>query len=244
MKVVGKIRAFFERFLDLVLMSLFMSLLFIGLYAFYDARNVADSGKLSGDILSVAPSEEKDDFDLSEMQKINNEIIGWVKIDDTHIDYPIMQSNDNAKYLSRNYKGEFATMGSVFADYRNNKLNDSFSIIYAHRMKDGLMFSDIVKYNEKDYFGSHLTGKVYTDNKKYDLKVIGFSVANVANASFYEVDRYKNDSMAAFSSLLKEMKYTSDEFVTVGDKLLLLSTCDTNARYKRDVLLVKLVEAK
>ena len=157
MKVVGKIRAFFERFLDLVLMSLFMSLLFIGLYAFYDARNVADSGKLSGDILSVAPSEEKDDFDLSEMQKINNEIIGWVKIDDTHIDYPIMQSNDNAKYLSRNYKGEFATMGSVFADYRNNKLNDSFSIIYAHRMKDGLMFSDIVKYNELEgdwFFGS------------------------------------------------------------------------------------------
>ena len=244
MKVANRVRSFFERLLDLVTMSLFVILLFIGLYAFYDARHVVDSGELSDDILAIAPSEENDSFDLAEMQKINNEIIGWIKIDDTHIDYPIMQSTDNSKYLTRNYKGEYATMGSAFADYRNNKLNDDFSIIYAHRMKDGLMFSDVTNYNEQSYFNSHLSGKVYADGKNYDLRVVGFSAVNVIEADFYNIEHYRGDSMGVYLSLSPKFKYQSEESVAEGDKLMMLSTCDTNARYKRDVLLVKLEEVK
>ena len=92
MKVVNSIRAFLERALDLVTMSLFLILLFIGLYAFYDAQHVVDSGKLDDDVLAVAPSAEKDSFNLDEMKAINDEIIGWIKINDTHIDYPYKKS--------------------------------------------------------------------------------------------------------------------------------------------------------
>jgi len=244
MKVVNSIRAFLERALDLVTMSLFLILLFIGLYAFYDAQHVVDSGKLDDDVLAVAPSAEKDSFNLDEMKAINDEIIGWIKINDTHIDYPVLQSEDNAKYLVRNYKGEFATMGSAFADYRNNKLDDKFSIIYAHRMKDGLMFSDIINYNEKDYFDSHLSGKVYTEGKKYNLSVVGFAAVNVANADFYNVERYKDDSVSAYIAMAPSFRYASGVQVKAGDKLMVLSTCDTDARYMRDVLLVKLEETK
>ena len=244
MKAMKTAIAITERLLDLVTMSLFLVLLFVGMYAFYDANHVVSSGELGDDVLAVAPTEEHDDFSLEEMRKINKDIIGWIKIKDTHIDYPILQGKDNSEYLVRNYKGEYATMGSVFADYHHNKLNDSFTVIYAHRMKDGLMFSDVTNYSDQNFFGSHLEGKVYTESKKYDLHVVGFAAVNVASTDIYNIGSYKNNSFAAYSTLKSSFEHVSNIAVLPGDKLMMLSTCDSDARYKRDVLLVKLEEAK
>jgi DivIVA domain-containing protein len=99
-------------------------------------------------------------------------------------------------------------------------------------------------YNEKDYFDSHLSGKVYTEGKKYNLSVVGFAAVNVANADFYNVERYKDDSVSAYIAMAPSFKYASGVQVKAGDKLMMLSTCDTDARYMRDVLLVKLEETK
>lgn len=237
-KVVNTLRDFVGKLADLIAMSLFVIFLFIGLYAFYDAGHVSSSGVIGEDV-KMAVSD--DGFSMEELKRVNSDIIGWVKIDGTHIDHPILQGPDNNKYLVRDYTGEFATAGSVFADYRNNKLADDFTIIYAHRMKDGLMFSDVTNYSDRDYFNSHLTGELYSEEGEFKLEVLGFAVLNVANTNIYELDWLKSDAQAAYESLKKNFLYEGTAAFNSEDRLLLLSTCDKDARYKRDVLLTRLV---
>ncbi|MBR5922976.1 MAG: carboxypeptidase regulatory-like domain-containing protein, partial [Clostridia bacterium] len=173
-------------------------LLFIGIYAFYDAQNVNDSGRLDDEIVEVASrsgiTSESDNFSLDELKKINSEIVGWVKINDTTIDYPLVQAKNNDKYLARDYKGDYATAGTPFVDYRNNKMADPLTVIYGHRMKDGIMFSDITRFAEKWYFDRHQTGTLYTDEGKYKLELLGFAVLNLGETDIYNVNTYKKNS--------------------------------------------------
>ena len=83
------------------------------------------------------------EIDFDELHKINPEIKAWLKINNTEIDYPVVQTSDNTKYLTRNYRGDFATAGSIFVDYRNHGFKDDFTLVYGHRMDGKLMFGGI-----------------------------------------------------------------------------------------------------
>lgn len=109
------------------------------------------------------------------LQQINQEIVGWITMDDTQINYPIVQAKDNDYYLFRNYKGEDMRAGSIFMDYRNDvKSQNRNTILYGHRMKDGSMFGSLKKMLDEEFFMSHR--KLYYDTlfEGYDLEV--FSV--------------------------------------------------------------------
>lgn len=243
-KIIEAIRTFLEKLIELGALAVFLWLLFIGVYAFYDAQNVNESGKLGDDIIEVAAkagvSATDEDFDFSEFKTINPEIVGWIQIDGTNIDFPVLQSKDNSKYLVKDYKGEFATAGSIFVDYRNNKFLDNFTVIYGHRMKNGLMFSDITLYKDRKFFDEHRLGMLYTEQGKYKMEAIGFAVITLANTDIYNVPVYKDKPVAAYDTYKRDSLYMADYKVNSGDKLLLLTTCDKDARHKRDVLLVKL----
>src|SRR5699024_4709303 len=82
----------------------------------------------------------------------NEDVVGWITIDDTKIDYPIVQAGDNLTYLNRNFYGEETRAGSIFMDYRNNLAHDNKNIIvYGHRMRDGTMFQQLTKFLEADF---------------------------------------------------------------------------------------------
>ena len=103
------------------------------------------------------------------------------------------------------------------------------------------MFSDVTKYVDETYFRLHSTGTVYTETKKYKAEVIGFSVINVASTDIYAIEKLQNNSALAKAAFDRHAMYLSDTKIKAGDKLILLSTCDNDARFKRDVLLLKLV---
>ena len=240
--VADGVRDFIEKLIELVIGAVFLWMLFVGVYAFVDAHGVTESGKLGDDVKAAAEElKTQSDGKMDGLKAINNEIIGWITINDTQIDQPIMQAKDNTKYLTRDYSGNFSTSGGVFVDYRNNKLEDEYSIIYGHRMKDGLMFSDVTKYVDETYFRAHSTGTVYTETKKYKAEVIGFSVINVASTDIYAIEKLQNNSALAKAAFDRHAMYLSDTEIKAGDKLILLSTCDNDARFKRDVLLLRLV---
>ena len=243
--IIVVIRDFLEKLLELVAMALFLALLFIGLYAFYDAQHVNDSGKLDEKIIEVAAkagiTSDSDDFSLAELKKLNPDIVGWVKIDGTTIDYPVVQAKDNERYLARDYKGDYATAGTPFVDYRNNKLADSFTAIYGHRMKDGIMFSDITKFANKQFFDRNTSGTLYTEQGKYKLAILGFSVLNLGETDIYNISTYRGNAAAAYNTFKKSATYlrADADMKASGAKLILLSTCDKDSRHKRDVLLLR-----
>ena len=145
--------------------------------------------------------------------------VAWLKLDDTHIDYPVMQANDNNWYLTHDYYDNKSISGAIFLDFRNaSDFSDSLTIVYGHRMNGDLMFSDVARYRDEEYLNAHKTGTLYTPAKKYGLRVVEYNVVS-AEADFYRTLSF-------------------GDYVT--SRLLLLSTCNRGSHDKRDVLLLSL----
>lgn len=214
-------------------LSVFVAVL-LALYVVYDANMVASGTVIGDELMEYAPSDEAT-YDWKEWKKINPDIVAWIRMDGTSIDYPVLQSNNNDYYLSRNYRREFATAGSIFVDYRDNIINDSFAIIYGHRMSGGRMFSDVTKYADESFFDSHLSGVLYTENGIRNLEVIGF--AKIASNSIIYASH--EDSSLVVEYLRSNMIFWRDE--TRKEKYILLSTCDRNNKMVRDVLLINVL---
>ena len=112
----------------------------LGLYAWYDDMMIAKS------VQTFAINEEE----ISMYLQDRRQDMAWIKIDDTSINYPIVQGKDNEYYLNHNIDGKVATAGSIFLDYRN-KWSDDFLIIYGHRMSGEQMFGEIVRYRDEGF---------------------------------------------------------------------------------------------
>ena len=204
--------------------------------------------ELDDEIVGISQNLNSDtEHSIAELQKINPEIVGWIRLDDTHIDMPVVWSKDgNMKYLTKNYRGDYATAGAAFVDYRNNGLEDNFSIIYAHRMYGDEMFSDVAKFvNVEGYFDGYKTGVLYTANDVYDIKIISAARPNVSTTQIYNIPHVRGSDFAQIYSILqgdvvKERDVGKNQ--SPGDKLLLLSTCDKDSNHYRDVILAKLTK--
>lgn len=93
-------------------------------------------------------------IDFARLQKINSDIVGWVYVPNTHINYPILKAADNEFYLKHNYKKEAANCGAIFMN-ASEKMADSSHWLFGHHMRDNTMFADIARYTSKEYAQSH-----------------------------------------------------------------------------------------
>lgn len=245
-----KILKFVDSFLNFIVFSFFTLSLLFAFYALYDVHVVYDDTELSGEVLKYKPSTDSDgilenEFSLEDLKKINKDIVGWVKIDNTNIDYPILAGMDNTDYLKRNYKGEYSPSGSIFLDYRNNrKFTDDFSIIYGHNMAKGLMFSDIKKFSNSDFFETHTKGKLYTEDEIYDLEIYSYNILESNKDISYKLQKYNNGyNEEVVTNLLDSAINKRNLVVSDNDQYLLLSTCYGLNTYDRSVLLTKMVKS-
>ena len=112
-------------------------------------------------------------IDFTVLKMINPDIIAWIQIPGTAIDYPIVQSKDNEDYLYRNIYGETDYHGSIFQDSNcNSDFQGSHHILYGHHMKDGTMFAHLLRFREESFFRDHRTILLYTPEREYRLKTI------------------------------------------------------------------------
>lgn len=92
------------------------------------------------------------------LRMVNEDVVGWVRVPGTNVDYPVVQARNNQFYLRRDLKKEYAIRGSIFMDYTSSGTADKFqTIIYGHNMKDGSMFGALKKFKKKDFFDENLT---------------------------------------------------------------------------------------
>lgn len=108
---------------------------------------------------------------LSELMNENPYVVGWIIIDDTNINYPIVQNKeDNDFFLKKDINGEKSSLGSVFLDSNQDINGTGLKTIYAHNMKNGSMFKDVTKYLDKSYMENHKSIFVYTDQEMIRLE--------------------------------------------------------------------------
>ncbi|MDE6606951.1 MAG: class B sortase [Lachnospiraceae bacterium] len=179
----------------------------------------------------------------------NKSLIGWVKIDDTLIDYPVMQTVNNEYYLTHNLEQEYDKNGSIFMDKDCDVLKPSTNlIIYGHHMKSGRMFGNLNKYSSKKYYEEHPMIQFDTLYEKGTYAIMYVFRSRVYNENEITFKYYQfidANSAEEFNSNMEEMSKLSlyDTGVTAGygDRLLTLSTCDSTEQDGRFVVVAKKV---
>lgn len=180
----------------------------------------------------------------------NKSLIGWLKIDDTNIDYPVMQTSNNEYYLDHNYNQEYDKNGSLFLDKdcdvvrRNTNL-----IVYGHHMKSGKMFGNLNKYSSESYYKDHSKIQFDTIYEKGTYEVMYVFRSRIYNEDEIVFKYYQFIDAASekeFNSNMQEMAalslYDTGVSASYGDELLTLSTCDNSEEDGRFVVVAKRVE--
>lgn len=197
-------------------------------------------------------TEEKTEkmLQLEELQKENNEIIGWLEIEDTNINLPVCQTTDNDFYLTHNYKKEKSKGGSLFLDKNFDLINGSSNyLIYGHRNTQGLMFEDLLKYSKEDFYNNHKTIKFTTNKDDSVYEIMSVFYSRVYYKKEKDVFRYYNfvnaNNEEEYNDFVNNCKKSSiyDTGVTAnyGDQLLTLSTCEYSQEDGRFVVVAKKV---
>lgn len=110
-------------------------------------------------------------IDFEMLAETNPDIVGWVTIPDTKIDYPIVYTDNNDTYLHTSFEGEESVTGAIYLDCDSEPdFSGWHNIIYGHNMKNGSMFKDIVKYKQEDYFNEHQDIFIYLPDREIHLK--------------------------------------------------------------------------
>ena len=183
----------------------------------------------------------------------NSDMVGWILIEDTNIDYPVMQTpTDPTYYLKHDFEKHYTDYGCPFMQADCDALCPSDNlIIYGHNMKDGSMFADLAKYRSKDFWQTHKTVWFDTELGSYAYEI--FSVihttvqADAADAfAFYLfVDAAAPEEFADYVSACKARAlYDTGIFAEYGDKLLTLSTCDNITDNGRLLVIAKQTETE
>ncbi len=205
------------------------------------AGGAETDGEDSGVILPVV--------DFEALKKNGPDIIGWITLPDSAINYPVTQTDNNEYYLRHLYDGTYNKAGCLFADYENQAdFSDRNTIIYGHNMRDGSMFAVLNQYDGQPYFDTHRQMYLVTPTGGYVMEIFSAFAAKPAESgsdtSPWRLN-WKDDG--AYTTWLRAMAERSvvetDVSVTSSDKVLTLSTC-TPGGASRFIVMGKLVEVQ
>lgn len=188
-----------------------------------------------------------------ELYKSNNDIIGWVKVDDTKIDYPVMQTQDDPEfYLHRGFDKSETNSGTPFMDASSDIfIPTSNFLIYGHNMKNGTMFHDLLKYDEEEFYKNHKTFKFDTIYKggqgTYEVVAAGYTKIYPRDSAKFKYYSYPGiTTESEFYEYVNGVKslsaYDTGVGVEYGDQLVTLSTCAYHTKDGRFFVVGKRVD--
>ena len=171
---------------------------------------------------------------VKKLQEINTDIVGWIQIEGTNINYPVLQGEDNEYYLNHNYKKQKTEKGSIFLDKSYNwDIESNNLIIYGHNLVNGQMFKDLLKYSKEEFFEQHKTIRFTTAEADKEYEIISVFKSKVYNKTEKNVFRYydfiNSKSEKEYNNFVKQAKaaslYDTKNTAEYEDDLITLITC-------------------
>ena len=174
----------------------------------------------------------------------NNDFIGWIYIPDTALSYPVMQTPAKPEYyLRRNFEGKYSVRGVPFVDYRCTLDFSDNTIVYGHNMMNGTMFSVLESYSKESFWQTHRYIGFDTMNGYGTYAVVLCARIDLRNTDFNYIDTIDFSDAEEFDSYIAKINetafYETDIELSFGDKLLLLSTCQSNYDDGRYIVIAK-----
>lgn len=225
----------------IIYLLLFSLLIFSGFKIFMWYIDNKNNKKITAQISEAVviqenkPEEEKYNIDFEKLKEQNENVIAWIKVEDTDIEYPIVQTKDNEYYLTHSFDKSQNDAGWIFADYRNKfDGTDKNIVIYGHNRKDGSMFSTLHNFLDEDWLNSDRKVKIVfiTEDETEIYEV--FSVYEIKKENYYINTSFQNDNQFKnfLDTIQKRSKKDFNIEVSKEDTILTLSTCSDKRGYR------------
>ena len=235
----------------IIIISLLLAGTYAG-YALWDNNQVyAAASNVQADMIKLKPiltENEDEGASFEELLAINKDVCAWVTVDNTNIDFPILQGETNLTYINRDVYGNFALAGSIFLDSRNDKgFHDIVSLLYGHHMDQSDMFGDLDKYKDETFFKENTTGLLILPDRSYDLEIFACILTDASDDAIFEPQEYKADINKLIRLTEQEgLHYNADKLEelkkTNGQRqILILSTCSTEFTDARTIVLAEMI---
>lgn len=223
-----------DRATDVILVIVFCVLLLFGAYSLWDSQQVYSEAD-AANYTAYRPDTD-DSIGFAELRRINPDVFGWLTVNDTPIDYPVTQTDNNEKYINTNAEGQYTQSGSIFLDYRNSPDFDDFnSILYGHHMEQKMMFGSLSDFADKAYFDAHPYGNLYFGGKNHGLEFFALVRTDAYDSKIFRpAVTGKEERQTYLDEILSDAICYRDMTITDEDHIVLLSTCTstiTNGRY-------------
>jgi len=180
-------------------------------------------------------TEDRYEINFSGLKEVNSDIVGFLKVKGTDIEYPVVKGLNNDFYLNHSFDKTSNSAGWIFADYRNKfDGTDKNTVIYGHNRRDGSMFFTLKNILNEEWYNNqeNLKVKFITENEETTYEV--FSVYQTEAEDYYIKTSFKDNTEYAkfIETITKRSKNDFNIDVTIEDTVLTLSTCANNNKYR------------
>jgi sortase B len=223
----------------IIALILILSLLYC-FYGLWDTWNIYAGAGVDSELLKYKPvhtgENDTSNPSLEDLKATNPDVCAWLTVEDTGIDYPVVQGETNLEYINKDVYGEFSLTGSVFLDCRNQPdFSDYYSLLYAHHMEGNVMFGELPEFQDAEYFQTHTGGQLYTLEHTWQITWFACVVTDAYDMNVFNPTGYTTEEgRAELRAYLSETAVQYRELpLSEEDRILGLSTCSdvsTNGR--------------
>ena len=216
--------------LDALLLTACLLLSLIGAYATLDAYLVYQHANDTS-VLKFKPQLSASG-EVEQPRSISENMVCWLTVDDSGVDFPVMQGRDNNEYLNKDPYGDFSLSGSIFLDARNAAdFTDPYSLIYGHHMEHGAMFGCLDEFLDPSYFAAHRDGTLVTaDGKVYPLRLFAAFIADSADRPIFAPNE-------GYDTLGFVYDHADIFYEPEGNRLIALTTCQGSVNTGRIIVM-------
>ena len=232
----------------LILILIIIIILIFTYYKFCTNKNNNILNDINIDKTQITETKTEKMLQLEELKKQNNDIVAWLEIPNTKINYPVLQTTDNEYYMTHTYKKEYSSDGSIFLDKDYDwNIPSSNLLIYGHNNKNSNMFQDLLKYEDESYYKEHPIIEFTTLDEDCNYEIIAVFKSRVYYKSEKNVFRYyyfiNAENEEEYNYYVEESKkaslYDTGKTAEYGEQLLTLSTCEYSQEDGRFVIVAR-----
>lgn len=215
------------------------------LYALWDNNRIYTAAKdVQSELLSYKPAKASEKGPtFQELLAVNPDVCAWVSLDNTNIDYPVLQGETNLTYINTDVYGEFSLAGSIYLDSRNAPdFSQPYSLLYDHHMERSGMFGDLDFFQEKGFFEENSSGSLLIPNQSYELEVFACLIVKASEDYIFEPGRWRDGVDGLLDFVQKNAIHIRKETLkrlrsSKTPQILAFSTCSSEFTDARTIVL-------